>query len=316
MNIPKSELDEVTRSILAHPEYLMPTYVIDKYKKNGAKTIPSPFSTSIATSIRQALLTETPFSVIRIGDGEVNLLSYGDYPKTGCLNHCAIKQIISMQGDRFNINPLWMIVLRDLMMGALIQADIIGVVGLWRFPPPPKAEDIVQNILRDPRGVSGNWRAVDFMLKLAHRSIFKAKILASAHLYFSILENLHNILPFAKKVFILSNRTKIIDKLVLKYPNINFKYISVGSSEILSSDQPDFLLSIYSTLPVDMVGSLSLVGAGPWAEIYTTWIKQKGGVAVDIGSGFDLMEGELTRPVHKRLSLDKIQQYTSSESNL
>jgi hypothetical protein len=64
---------------------------------------------------------------------------------------------------------------------------------------------------------------------------------------------------------------------------------------------PDFLAEVASQLPQDLRGWCCLIGAGPWAEIYCSWAKQRGGVAVDIGSGFDLLAGTPSRPAHTAL---------------
>jgi hypothetical protein len=53
------------------------------------------------------------------------------------------------------------------------------------------------------------------------------------------------------------------------------------------------------------------VGAGPWAKIYCGWIKRRGGVAVDLGSGFDLLEGKLTRSIHKELPQELLSRLSS-----
>ena len=66
-----------------------------------------------------------------------------------------------------------------------------------------------------------------------------------------------------------------------------------------ASALPDFLLDVEDRLPADMQGCLCLVGAGVWSEIYCTWVKRRGGVGVDIGSGFDLLAGKVTRPFHR-----------------
>lgn len=310
MNIPQSEFDEFSQSVQSHPEYLDTEYVIDKYRQYGLDSIPDPFGAEIMSPIKQALSTGKPLSVIRIGDGETNLLSYGAYPETPFLNHAVVKQIIAMQKDHFKVDPFWMIILRDLMMGALLQADIIGVIGLWRLDIP-STEDIVQRFLKDNRGICGHWRAVDFMLSLAGRGVLRNKTLASAHLYFSVVENLQDILLLTDKVFIISNREQVVEKLTKRYPSVDFECIAVGTSTNGSlPDKPDFLFSTHAALPVDMSGSLSLLGAGPWTEIYCAWIKQRGGVAVDIGSGFDLLDGELTRPIHRMLGSDKMRKYS------
>ena len=174
MTIPQSEFDEFNQSVESHPEYLDTEYVIDKYRQYGLDSIPDPFGAEIMSPIKQALSTGKPLSVIRIGDGETNLLSYGAYPKTPLLNHAVVKKIIAKQKDCFKVDPFWMVILRDLMMGALLQADIIGVIGLWRSDIPG-TEDIIQRFEKDNRGISGHWRAVEFMLDLASCGVFKGR---------------------------------------------------------------------------------------------------------------------------------------------
>ena len=140
------------------------------------------------------------------------------------------------------------------------------------------------------------------MLNLANKGIFRNALIASAHLYFSVVQNLSEIMLCANKVFIFSDRKSVADKLIKKYQNSSIEYIQVGKqTDLPLGEKPGFLVTVNSMLPQDMTGTLSLIGAGPWAEIYITWIKQKGGVAVDIGSGFDLLDGQVTRPIHRSM---------------
>lgn len=310
-HVPQSELDAMLQSIRAHPEYCDPEYMISTYRSQGLKVFPHPLSTEIVNPIKQALLAEKGLSVVRIGDGEINLISYGAYPNTPNLDDNVVEAILGMQQDNFKVDPLWMIILRDLMMGAVAQADIVGVIGLWR-PRPINTEQLVQLFLHDYRGISGQWRAMDYMLHLAAQGAFDHKILASAHLYFSLLEHLDLILPLARKIFIISDRERIMGKLKHKYPNIVFEFIPVGEpihSPLAPRDRPDFLWPVFSSLPADLRGSLCLIGAGPWAEIYCGWIKQRGGVGVDLGTGFDLLDGAVTRPIHTLVGLEQIRKY-------
>ena len=79
-NLPQSEIEAMLQSIRAHPEYGDPEYVTNAYRSQGLKVIPEPlFSADIITGIKQALLAKKGLSVIRIGDGEMNLMSYGAY---------------------------------------------------------------------------------------------------------------------------------------------------------------------------------------------------------------------------------------------
>ena len=310
--VPQSELEAIIQSIRTHPQYGDPEYIISAYRAYGLEVIPDPFSAEIVAPIKQALLAHQGLSVVRIGDGEINLMSYGAYANTPNLDYNVVKSILGMQQDTFEVHDLWMIILRDLMMGAVAQADIVGVIGLWRPQGTISAEQFIQLLHNDYRGISGQWRALDYLLRLAEQGVFSHKILTSAHLYFSLLEHLDQILPLAQKILVISDREKMIEKLIQRYPKAAFEFIHVGkpaASGQASRDKPDFLWSVFSALPADLRGSLSLIGAGPWAEIYCTWIKQRGGVGVDIGTGFDLLDGEMTRPVHKILGLERVRKY-------
>ena len=76
MNILQSEIDEFNQSVQSHPEYLDTEYVIDKYRRYGLSIIPDPFGAKIMLPIKHALSAGHPLSVVRIGDGEINLLSF------------------------------------------------------------------------------------------------------------------------------------------------------------------------------------------------------------------------------------------------
>jgi hypothetical protein len=310
-SVPQDELDSVIQSIVSHPEFLDPEYVANTYKRFCLEVIPDPFSENVITPIKRALKGQTPLSVIRIGDGEANLMTYGVYTNTVKLDHYAVKTIMNRHQGSFVVDEYWMIILRDLIIGAIAQADVIGVIGLWR-PEHVTTETLIERFLGDYRGVSGQWRAVDYMLTLASKEYFNKKIIASAHLYLSVIERLDIIFPLARNIFILSRRASLVEKLQQKYSNLNFVHISVGNVESASNvlfDKPIFLSHVFEALPQDMRGCLCLIGAGPWAEIYCTWIKQRGGVGVDIGSGCDLLDGKTSRPIHEKIGLQRIQKY-------
>lgn len=316
--VSQSEIDEFVGSVVSRLECLDTSYVVELYRSYGLNVFPDPYCGDLPAIIKSALKNELPFSVVRIGDGEANLLTYGVSASTKELNRCAVKAIVEMQSDSFLVSDQWMIVLRDLMMGAIAQADIVGVLGCWQVPrrhPAPKyptAEEVADAFLKDRRGISGYWRGIEYMLYLASKKWLDNKVIASAHLYLSILEHLDELLPQAKAIVILSSRKAVQDKLSRRYPRLDFQYIEVGTTKSPSGilpDQPIFLESIFSALPQDMRGCLCLIGAGPWAEIYCTWVKHRGGVGIDIGSGFDLLDGVMTRPIHKEIGMKELAKY-------
>jgi len=308
MEIPKNEIDFLVNTITSNPEYLNPLFIHNFHKNYTHSQFPDPFSDEVPKLIITAIKSSQPFSVIRIGDGEANLLSYNSHPETPILNFTAANKIISMQQDKFTPTPNNLSNIKSLLHYSIFNADIIGIIGLWR-PQKRNTADLVSAFYKDQRGISGHWRAIQHLLDMSYSGYLKNKVLASAHLYFSILDNLQEILDSAKKVLIITNISAVNEKLEDNY-STKVEHISVGhplSSK--RSAKPIFLNAIKSQLPSNMSNYLCLIGAGPWSEIYCTWVKQRGGVAIDIGTGFDLLDGKITRPIHKILNLETHNRY-------
>lgn len=200
-----------------------------------------------------------------------------------------------------------MSILQEMMLSSILQADMVGVMGPWRFRHMSTMEWVDRTLKRflsdgDLRGQVGQFRGVQAIMRLASQGILKGKILASAHFYFSVLYHLNQLLNSAKKIIVVTNNKNAFDILGERYPSRSMTMIPVGippRGEGVLSVKPDFLQKVRAALPENLRGCLCIVGAGIWAEIYCSWIKQRGGVAVDFGSGFDLLTGRMTRPVHR-----------------
>ncbi|MEE9328321.1 MAG: hypothetical protein V3U71_13630 [Cocleimonas sp.] len=303
MSIPQEEIDYVARSIREKPEYVDPNFIEAAYKNFDLDVIPDPFSKEIINKIKYALKHQIPYSVIRIGDGEANILTYSHYKETPVLNKWVFEKIIALQQDSFKLSEEWMLDLQQQMLQAIKEADIVGVTGLWR--PEKVSVELIESMFLDQkyRGVSGHFRAIDHLLKLASENHLHGKVIASAHLYFSILEHLDELLNEATHLIVISDNQSIVEQLQSKNPKLEIKFIPVGCNNKASKDSPYFFEELRNRLPNTLTDHLCLIGAGPWSEIYCLWIKQRGGVAVDIGSGFDLLRGEKTRPIHKYITL-------------
>jgi hypothetical protein len=301
--IPQEEIDFVARSIREKPEYVDPNFIKVAYENYDLEVISDPFAKEIIYKIKHALKHQIPYSVIRIGDGEANILTYSHYEETPILNKWVFEQIIALQQDSFNLSERWMLDLQNQILQTIKEADIVGVTGLWR--PEKVSVELIESMFLDNkyRGVSGHFRAIDYLLELASKGQLQGKIVASAHLYFSILEHLEELLNEAKHLVVISDKQTIVKLLQIKSPKLEIEFIPVGCNKKASEDSPFFLEELHNKLPNKLTGRLCLIGAGPWSEIYCSWVKQRGGVAVDIGSGFDLLRGEITRPIHKYITL-------------
>lgn len=313
-DIPEEEINFFLSTVDKHPEYLNIQAIKDKYKSYNLNVIENPFSKNIIEAIKLAVINESPLSVIRIGDGEANILTFNYYTETPILNSYAIQSIVSMQQDSFILTEQSMKCLSNEMLDSIKKADIIGVIGLWRARKPT-TKIIKDEFLSDYRGISGHWRAIEQLLEFGKSGILEGKIIASAHLYFSILKYLPELLSVTSNLLVISNNTSIADKINNNHPNINIKQIVVGKNstqeinKTIDDTTPFFLYELKTSLPLNLKGYLCLIGAGPWSEIYCSWIKERGGVAVDIGSGFDLLDNKNTRPIHNSIALDEIKNY-------
>jgi hypothetical protein len=317
--IPAEELAIATDFVVAHRAAFPPEKVIETYRCHGLWLVQEPDSPELVAMIRAALDAQIPYSVVRIGDGEANLLTYLRYSGTPQLDRLIARAIIEGQADRFNANDLWLLCLRELMQLSIASADVVGVRGFWWGRSAPQAQRsssqiervvVARQINADPRVTLGVSRAADAMLKLAASSGLKGKTIASAHLYLAILEGLDVLISAAQRVLLITNRIELVVRLQQRWPEKHLELIEVGRSASTPSGKrplksPKFLDKVHSQLPQELGGALCLVGAGPWSEIYCTFIKQNGGVGIDLGSGFDLMDGVVSRPIHRALGLDQ-----------
>ena len=302
--VPKAEIESFWTQVNNRPEYFSPDHVVRAYRKSGLKVIPDPFGVRVLKPVLRALKKKEPFSAIRVGDSEACVISYGAYSGTPNLDRHTIIKCAGKMKDSFRITEIWMSILRDMMMASVLEADLIGCRHLTKSVPPPRdLIDFKERARDDLRGAVGVFRAVDFMLHLARRKILSGKIIGSAHFYFSVLNHLETLLLHAPDVVCISSEAQVTEKLKEKYPRNRFTHISVGKAHPDGPNRPEpsFLGEVESCLPMDLQGTLCLVGAGIWAETYCTWIKRRGGVGIDIGSGFDLLAGRITRPVHKEV---------------
>lgn len=302
--VPQIEIDRFWNQVNSKPEYFDPDYVVRAYRKSGLEVIPEPFDVTLIKTIIRALQDKTPFSVVRIGEGEAKILSWRAYAGMLNLDRYTIIIHANRHEDNFRITDTWLSVMRDMMMNSILEADMIGCRSLTNTVQYFRStEDLKDRTRNDLRGAVGIFRAVDYMLYLAKMKYFRGKIICSAHLYFNILEHLEELLHYTTKIICISTKAEIVEKMRKKYPGREFIHVEVGKQNLegINRSEPSFLIEVESKLQTDLRGVLCLIGAGIWAESYCTWVKRKGGVAIDIGSGFDILAGRNTRPAHQEV---------------
>lgn len=306
--IPLSEIQSVACEMESAIDYSDKNDLIERYRECGLCVDENPDSLYVVGLVQQALQNSRPFSVVRIGDGEANLLAFGNNERTPFLDRLVAKMLISAQSDKFKISQDSLCLVKHLMLESIYFADIVGVRGIYYMGMPDykinSPLDWAMRLKEKPRLV-GVLRAETEMFRMARLGYLKEKVIASANLYLAIINNLKLLFRDVRKsVILVTDQLDSVRLLQSKFPDVQFEVISLPLSESNQSRLsriPVFLGLFEKILRHNLEGSLVLVGAGPWAEFYCTVAKQRGAVAVDIGSGFDLLSGRNTRPFHRLL---------------
>lgn len=319
MTIPDHEVEIFLNGLASSADLHFGRRLIEEYRATGLDLVDDPLAPALAEKITEALRNHQPYSAIRIGDGEANLLTYAMYPGTPVLDEMVARQIIDSQQDSFEANTTWLLVLQQLLLSSIQQADIVGVRGFWwgaapvtsGAPARPSAfdrEQWRQRLLADPRGTAGILRGNDVMLKLARTNQLDGKVIASAHFYLGLAAQIKPLLKAARQTILITSQEAAATAIRRNLKGGKVTILKVGRSNTKDARRirrvPSFLQRVQNKLPLNLRGTLCLVGAGPWSEIYCSLIKQRGGVGVDLGSGFDLLEGRATRPIHRAMGLD------------
>jgi len=268
----------------------------------------SPIVTELAAA---ALRDKRPFSAVRIGDGESNLTAFEMFPGYPNLDRYVAEATIWQQEDSFLVDETWIVCLREMVVSSYAQADLLGVLGLAPFPGASQASTSAANRFsgiferkKRPRGLVGQFRARQLCRQMAESGAFAGKTIATAHFYLGVVRHLDALMAEAERVLLVTSRPHLAQVFARRFDGPAVSAIHVGRGRRNAAPtlaKPTFLAEVYEQLPADMAGTLCLIGAGVWKGIYASWVKQRGGVAVDIGSGFDLLDGEVTRPFHRAL---------------
>lgn len=304
--VPDHEIDHVAAQIRQEPGLLNEEKVIARYRATGLEVDPDPFSNTIVERLTQALAERRPYSLIRIGDGEIGALALGQEPETPTLDRFALERTVMDCPDRFRVNETGLRQVQSDMAAAVAAADAVGVVGMWRAQPVAEdvfAEDLATQVYKDIRGRSGHWRSIRRMLAMAEGGELGGKFICSAHNYLHLVGKVSSLVNAAEGTLCLTNRPGAVAKLQARFPACRIDRIELNAEKRPVTDLPDapaFLQEVEARLPADLSGKLVLIGAGIWAETYCSWAKARGAVAVDLGSGFDLLDGRASRKMHRR----------------
>ena len=219
-----------------------------------------------------ALGERRPATVIRLGDGEGAVLGFPEHAGRGDVDRFLR---IWLRTADVPIDALLGFV-RELR-AAVADADIVGL---------PREKQVATNrlwaaveIAITTHGLGGSWETTDAAL---HR------LLQHALLYRPLLAG-------REFVGLVTCREVSRDLAGLFGIGDIRAYLVRGERDqpgnAVLPHFPDGYEAIREDLRVPYRGALFLVGAGAFGKVYCHWIKQRGGIALDIGSMFDSWAG-------------------------
>ena len=241
-------------------------------------------------AIRRCVRDGRPMSVIRLGDGEGAVMGYPTVTDRKDVNRSLriwLRTIDVPEGDVLR--------LAKELKRAIRNADVLGV---------PRDKQLASDLHL--------WQAVMDALErfqlvgpgaaLTHTALHR--LLQHGLLYRPLLEGVDF-------VGVISCR-RVSDPLRELFGVAEVQWYGVrgeleDTGDIPTPHFPEGFEELRETLRVPYPGALFLVGAGVFGKIYCHWIKERGGIAVDIGSIFDSWAGE-GRVGHPVRSLDVYRQ--------
>lgn len=217
--------------------------------------------------IKTKWAAKQPFSLVRIGDGELSILG-GAKTEPSRLQHVLRRAMADRAYASDEIESI-----RLGMVHAINSADIVGMYDSF------EANDLC-TVYEDTLADTGlEW------VTAVHPNV---------HIYMQSAGVLDRLLRMAQRVTLIAGRDTL-DQFKATYPHITAnqhlipverQYGLVGEG---SRDQhyPDVYNRMRDALQPDGPCHLYLIGAGLLAKEYCAIVKERGGFAIDIGSVFD-----------------------------
>jgi len=230
-----------------------------------------------------------PASLIRLGDGEGRLLGYPEIVEKTSDNANSLDHSLQIWfgRDDFNLNDL-----KDLSLQlreSVKNADIVGLPRLKQYQAHLVYRYVSQaitrfNLLNDTPVITDAAIHRYFQFGLFYR------LLLDNLDFIGLITGRPQLAAIVKGTFNIEE---------VKQYLIPAEAIHPGGLE--GNHYPDRFLSLKAELQVPYQGAIFLVGAGALGKIYCDWIKQQGGIAIDIGSICDSWSGvgRLVHDYHK-----------------
>jgi len=223
--------------------------------------------------VKVAMDEKTPFSLVRLGDGEARLIGYPEHITRGELNQSLAYWYGPFQPEMYETMQL-----RQELMAAVRNADVVGLPSM-KQQQKKSLYKLVHYLVRK----HGLLRA-DVAHCGVHRRLQETGLLAD------LVDGLSHVTVITCRDVrsALQDRLNVTDVTWLSVPE------EANTGVPVSAHYPSRHTELLRELDVGP-GDLVLVGAGPNGKVYCDAAKRKGSIALDLGSVFDGWKGISSR---------------------
>jgi hypothetical protein len=259
--------------------------------------------------VRQAVSAGRPFSLIRLGDGEAVVLSFGDDMWLQDLAYLhghwgaegvTLGAVAEVQRDlQAAVGGADIVGVRDDMVNVSLPDDLLD-------RPGREVKDFVSSAFHLRQDEIGNLSAIGARrLALLHRVLSRIdwsdeQHFCSAWIHWDLLATgaLNKILEEVTEVGLVTSRPEL-EHLVARRFDLRTSAVVVPDKFVEVPEPGHHVPNRYRTIRSELTfpeGTLVLVGAGIPGKVYCQWLKESGCIAIDVGSVFDAWVGRASRP--------------------
>lgn len=263
-------------------------------------------ATIAADLAKDALRRRAPFSLVRIGDGEGNILAAFE-PDFRPARDYSTRDILTMMFGTAEFPAGEIARIRQDMMEALVSADVLGVSDWFRVGRLDLLRQSSEG-RADIRGYMGSYESIFHVAKQLDKAQRRPAQIVSNHIHRHMMNAYASIVAEADEVVLVGPydlgdsfrrafakrrvRSLIIPNQASSTPGEGSKWFPHGYQHLLSQIQ---------TGP----GVLVLIAGGLLGKALCRHAQLQGAVAIDIGSVIDVWRGKAVRNYHDGAFIDR-----------
>lgn len=271
------------------------------FEPDGTKAAPA-----IVARVKRALEHGEPLSLVRVGNGEGNAISLIEEPRSRALFEGFDFEFVSQNG--LSIGAEEAVPFSKEVVEAIRSADIQG----YRIHRVDE-DALVRRCLA--RSASSPAYGITYARAFFYRQLREQQAqetwFTNAWIHFELIPQIDTLFESASRVLIITGRHELEGKFRARLGSRLRRFVRVPVQGYIPQSRADSHFAAFEAMRALIrreadAGTLLLIGAGLFGKVYCREGRDRGAVAIDMGSAFDLLAGVATRPIHREIDLAEI----------